>query len=50
MTHYGIKGMSALSHVNFACGIPWEFIHLLYENVYGEKLYPTLERKVQRAR
>jgi len=28
--------MPALSHVNsldFACGIPWEFMHLLYENV-----------------
>ena len=36
MSHYGIKGMPALSHVNsldFACGIPWEFMHLLYENV-----------------
>jgi len=35
-SHYGIKGMPALSRVNsldFARGIPWEFMHLLYENV-----------------
>jgi hypothetical protein len=35
--HYGIKGMPALSQrvnsMDFARGIPWDFMHLLYENV-----------------
>jgi hypothetical protein len=34
--HYGIKGMPALTHVgsiHYARGIPWDFMHLLLENV-----------------
>lgn len=34
--HYGIKGMPAIQHVgsiNYACGVPWDFMHLLLENV-----------------
>ena len=34
--HYGIKGIPALSRVNsldFAHSIPWDFMHLLYENI-----------------
>jgi hypothetical protein len=35
--HYGIKGMPGLSQrvnsMDFARGIPWDFMHLLYENV-----------------
>jgi len=35
--HYGIKGMPALSYrvnsMDFARGTPWDFMHLLYENV-----------------
>ncbi len=32
----GIKGMPALSRVgslNFARGVPWDFMHLLFENI-----------------
>ena len=34
--HYGIKGMPALQRVgsiDYACGVPWDFMHLLLENV-----------------
>jgi len=34
--HHGIKGMPALQRVasiNYACGIPWDFMHLLFLNV-----------------
>ena len=35
--HHGIKGIPALSYrvnsMDFARGVPWDFMHLLYENV-----------------
>lgn len=33
---FGIKGMPALKRVgsiDYACGVPWDFMHLLFENV-----------------
>jgi len=41
--HYRIKGMPALSYrvnsMDFAQGIPWDFMHLLYENVVKNLVY-----------
>ena len=40
--HYGIKGMPALQcvgSIDYARGVPWDFMHLLLENVIKNLVY-----------
>ena len=38
----GIKGMptwTCVGSINYACGVPWDFMHLLFENVVKNLVY-----------